>query len=198
VGILYNVANVDKSESSMEKSPKAYHEFMYDNDSGAGILSLFDDVNQLIKTIKSDIEDLNADYNKLKQLYDEFTDFDQAMNSIINTMKYRIEYVENAFLNIVSTARQTVMDQMKEDSTLMSDLESINAMLGNGNNSLNNGSTSSNFRNSGNETTTSTNRSNNVRESIAAAYARANKMRQVKQNNDVTLNYETYDEWMGK
>lgn len=192
---LKNVSSFDQTEANLDKTPNIYNEFMYDNESNGGILSQFDDSMQLFKKVKADIDDLNKRYNSLMKIYDEFTDFDQAMNSIIRTMNRRIELAENAFLNIVSSAQQTLKSQFAQDDTLMADINSINSMLSKNNVSLdNNGSSSDNqayYRDSSNSTKTENKHVNN----IVTAYAAAAKIRAENEKKS-NMYHESYDDWV--
>ena len=124
-----NVASFDQTEANLDKTPQSFENFIYDNASGGGILASFDEVNQLIQTIKGDIDDLHSKYNQLMNMYDTFTDYNDTMNGIIKTMSGNVASIENNFKNIVSTAQQTVQEHMDVDKTLMADLGELNNML---------------------------------------------------------------------
>ena len=188
---LINVSSYDEVEAKREKTPSVFSEYAYDNDTGVGILALFDESMFLFKSIKNDIKELNDLYKKLMRMYDEFTDFDQAMNSIINAMNNRIEAAENAFLNIVSTAQQAIASRMENDTTLISDLNNINDMLIRNNMSLKNDNSKAyneaSYRPSSND--------NKHVNNVVSAYAAAAQMNP-KEERNVDLHYESYDDWI--
>jgi len=126
------VASFDQTEASMDKTPQTFENFIYDNSTGGGILSAFDEVNQLIQTVKGDVEELHQKYNQLMGLYDEFTGYNDTMNGIIKTMSGNVSSIENNFKTIVSTAQQAVETHMGVDKGLMDDLGQLNNMLGAG------------------------------------------------------------------
>ena len=135
------VASYDTSEASLEKTPKTYEEFMYDNETGGGVLALFDDASTLIGQVKKDISELHHQYKVLMGLYDEFYYFNGNMNRIIETMNNNVTEIEGSFKNILTTCQQAVGEVMGQDKTLMDDLDGINSLLNTG--SLNNNSTRS-------------------------------------------------------
>ena len=124
------VAYYDEAEAKAEKTPQVYQEFAYDNASDGGILALFDEAQEKINTIREDVEGLHTTYSQLKELYDEFTNFNDNMDNIIKAMNGRVDTIQKFFTNVVDTARQAVESHQKEDESLMADLEQLNDMLG--------------------------------------------------------------------
>ena len=123
------VAYYDSAEANLEKTPKQYTDFTYDNESDGGILQIFNDVQTKIKDIKSDISSLNSNYNTIIRKYDKFSNFESGMKSIINTMNTRIGNIEQCYKNILTTAQQAVNDHVATDKTLIDDLDTINALI---------------------------------------------------------------------
>ena len=127
---MIKVASYDQSESSMEKTPKTYNEFIYDNETNSGILALFEDVSTQIGKVKSDIDNLHQKYDKLMNMYEEFTQFDTNMNNIIKTMSGNVSNIDKSFKSILNTCQQAISEAMENDKTLIDDLDGINKLLG--------------------------------------------------------------------
>ncbi len=126
---MYEVAYYDKSESNLEKIPKTFNNYTYDNVENGGVLNKFSEIGDKIKSIKTDISNLNTEYGNIIKKYERFSNFETSMNSIINTMTTRIDNINTCYSNILSTAQQAVKDHMASDKTLIDDLDSINALL---------------------------------------------------------------------
>ena len=124
------VAYYDEAEAKLEKIPQVYQDFMYDNATDGGILALFDEAKAKIKTIREDVDGIKGTYTQLKELFDEFTNFNDNMDQISKAMEGKVNTIEQLFTNVVDTARQAVESHQKEDETLMTDLEQLNDMLG--------------------------------------------------------------------
>lgn len=123
------VAYFDSAEANLEKTPKQYTDFTYDNESDGGILQIFNDVQTKIKEVKTDISSLNSNYKSIIRKYEAFSNFETGMNSIINTMNTRIGNIEQCYKNILTTAQQAVNDHVATDKTLIDDLDTINALI---------------------------------------------------------------------
>ncbi|MCR5483933.1 MAG: hypothetical protein K6E99_05970 [Bacilli bacterium] len=126
---MNEVAYYDKTESNLEKSPKTFNDFTYDNEENGGVLNKFSEIGDKIKSIKTDISNLNTEYGNIIKKYEAFSNFETAMNSIVNTMSTRIDNINTCYNNILSTAQQAVKDHVASDKTLIDDLDSINALL---------------------------------------------------------------------
>ena len=126
---MNEVAYYDKTESNLEKSPKTFNDFTYDNEENGGVLNKFSEIGDKIKSIKTDIFNLNTEYGNIIKKYEAFSNFETTMNSIVNTMSTRIDNIHTCYNNILSTAQQAVKDHVASDKTLIDDLDSINALL---------------------------------------------------------------------
>ena len=105
---------------------------MYDNETGGGILAEFDDASKQIAKVKSDVEALHKNYNQLMGMYDTFTDYNDTMNGIINTMSNNVGNIEKSFNTILTSCQQVITENIATDNTLMDDLEGINSLLSRG------------------------------------------------------------------
>ncbi len=126
---MNEVAYYDKAEANYEKKPTPFNDFTYDNEENGGVLNKFSEIGDKIKSIKTDISNLNTEYGNIIKKYEAFSNFETAMNSIINTMSTRIDNINTCYNNILSTAQQAVKDHVASDKTLIDDLDSINALL---------------------------------------------------------------------
>ncbi len=123
------VANYDKGESSLEKTPQTFQNFTYDNSSNGGVLNKLSEIEKKINEIKGDIQNLSTDYKDLIRKYEKFSNYESTMNTIINTMSNNIDVINKSYNNVVKTATQAINEHMSTDSTLMSDLDQLNRLL---------------------------------------------------------------------
>lgn len=126
---MEEVATYYQSEAAAEKEPKSFNDFLYDNEKDGGALNKFAEINSKIVEVKSAIEELNEKYKKMVGDYEYFTNLEDQMNSIINSMNQRAENVAKYFENIVTTCKQVIEEHVKTDANLIDDLEFIDGML---------------------------------------------------------------------
>jgi methyl-accepting chemotaxis protein len=131
---MKEVASYNQAEATAEKEPKVFQEFTYDNDSNGGVLNKFEEINSKIQEIKGIIQDLGGNYNDLVNKYEAFTNYADTMKGIVNSMNQNADAIQTNYKGVVDTAKQAVEEHMKVDSSLMTDLDELNRLLGTGTN----------------------------------------------------------------
>jgi methyl-accepting chemotaxis protein len=131
---MKEVASYNQAEATAEKEPKVFQEFTYDNDSNGGVLNKFEEINSKIQEIKGIIQDLGGNYNDLVNKYEAFTNYADTMKGIVNSMNQNADAIQSNYKGVVDTAKQAVDEHMKVDSSLMTDLDELNRLLGTGTN----------------------------------------------------------------
>lgn len=124
-----NVAHYDDNEARMEKEPNVFQEFCYDNQSDEGVLSIFNQMINKLDTLKNDIADLNQKYVQLEGKYEQFTNFNEEMETIIKRMENSSDVMNTRIQNIIKDATAIVEEKMQTDATFMGDVEQLNNML---------------------------------------------------------------------
>lgn len=131
---MKEVASYNQAEATAEKEPKVFQEFTYDNDSNGGVLNKFEEIKSKIQEIKGIIQQLGLDYDKLVEKYEAFTNYAETMKGIVNAMNQNADAIQSNYKGVVDTAKQAVEEHMKVDSSLMTDLDELNRLLGTGTN----------------------------------------------------------------
>ena len=131
---MKEVASYNQSEATAEKEPKVFNEFTYDNDSNGGVLNKFEEIKSKIQEIKGIIQDLGGNYNDLVNKYEAFTNYADTMKGIVTAMNANADAIQTNYKGVVDTAKQAVEEHMKVDSSLMTDLDELNRLLGTGTN----------------------------------------------------------------
>ena len=129
---MVEVAYYDKGEAGLEKVPKTFQNFTYDNQTDGGILNLLNEVNTKIGQIEGDIQNLQNNYSTLIAKYEKFSNYDQTMKRITQTMTNNIAAIKKSYNNVVKTATQAINEHMSTDSSLMGDLDQLNRLLASG------------------------------------------------------------------
>ncbi len=124
------VGYYNEAKAKEEKEPTAFNEFLYDNQNDGGIIQAFDDLKEVFNKLDDDIANLSAGYKELMDKYEEFTNYNNTMNTIINKMKGNASYFRMRAYQLITSAQTTVQTHIKNDETLMNDLEYLNEMLG--------------------------------------------------------------------
>ena len=129
---MLEVAYYDKSEAILDKTPKSFTNFTYDNQTNGGVLNKLSEIDKKIGQIKNDIQSLSNDYNILIRKYEKFSNYEEVMKKIVTTMSNNIDVINRSYNNVVKTATQAINEHMSTDSTLMSDLDQLNRLLASG------------------------------------------------------------------
>lgn len=125
---MEEVGYFDVSEYNFEKRAGAYESFVYDNVTGGGIIQGFNDTQKIIDAIKTNIDDIRAFNGKLVDTYEEFTDFNEYMQQIIQSLSKNIESVDKLTSELIQSSIQAVEAHIKEDTSLMDDLENLKSL----------------------------------------------------------------------
>ena len=129
---MAEVVTWNDKEANMEKKPKTYNDFQYDTQTDGGCLTKLNEINQLIKTIEDDVENIGNNYTKLQALYNNFTDFNDVMNYNTMTLKNSTANIADAYLEIVNGLQLQVEKLEQSSGELMEDIGSINQLVSSG------------------------------------------------------------------
>ena len=122
----------NESESVMEKTPAVYNEFQYDTSTNGGCLNKLDEINTLINSINDDVGEIAANYSQLQGFYNEFTNYNDLMDSNKMLLQQSTLDIRDAYNAIIAEMQGQVAKMQEDDSTLMEDLENINSLISTG------------------------------------------------------------------
>ena len=125
---MEEVGFFNESEGESVKEPQVFQEFVYDNASSGGIIQGFNDTQKLIDAIKTNIDEIRAFNGKLVDNYDRFTDFNESMQQIIQSLSKNIERVDQVTSTLIKSSIQIIEEHMSEDASLMDDLENLKSL----------------------------------------------------------------------
>ena len=126
---MANVVTWNDSEAVLVKEPSAFKDFTYDNETDTGILQKLDEVKQISARIKMDIREIQSNYNYLVSKYDAFSDYEETMDVNINRLDASAESFDEAFVQLISVLQDQLLEHMKEDSSLIDDIDGLNELL---------------------------------------------------------------------
>ncbi len=119
----------DEVEANSKKEAISYSKFSYDSDPENGAIADFNKAKTMMETIKEDIATIAGDFSKLKELYDEFTGYNDSMDTSINRLNASAEEVSRYMSSLFSGALEDISELASKDTTFMEDLKSMNEML---------------------------------------------------------------------
>ncbi|MCR5483934.1 MAG: hypothetical protein K6E99_05975 [Bacilli bacterium] len=126
MAITYN-----SQEAKLEKKPTTYQGFTYDTETDSGCINKFEEVSKLILDVSNDVEELGNKYTSLQAKYDNFTDFNDKMNSNKNSLRNSVDNIKKGFDSITQNLNKQVTALQANDASLMTDLESIAKLISN-------------------------------------------------------------------
>ena len=119
----------DEAEAKSQKIPTTFNDFVYDNETGGGIIQGLTDSDDIMEKIRGKVEDLSKFNTKLANTYKEFTNFNETIDSIITSMNSSIDTAHKTTTSLTKTAVQAIEEHMTVDSTLMDDLSGLKSVL---------------------------------------------------------------------
>jgi len=152
VPVTYN-----SQEAKNEKKPTVYQSFTYDNETNGGILSKINEVNSIISDIETSIGDISSCYSKLQAYYDQFTDYNELMNSNKQKLVSSANNIKTYYVKLLKQMQGNIAELQSRDASLISDLTGINRLLGNATNASNTNNNRHSRPTNPNNTTTTTN-----------------------------------------
>ena len=120
---MKDVVTFDTAEATLEKVPKVYDEFKYDNESNEGALNKLNDINEKVNTISSQIDSLADKYIQLQGMYEEFTGFNETMNINIMSFKSATNGVKVLHNKLVTELQNQISAAAKADDELLEDVD---------------------------------------------------------------------------
>ena len=125
---MQEVCYFNATEANSEKIPKTYDNFMYES----AIVDSFNNIIQKVADVRSDVETITSNYTTLKGKFEEFTDFDKAMDTNSRNLSDFAERIERFSKQCLNAAITLVQDKVKEDQSFQGDLDKLNSVLSNG------------------------------------------------------------------
>ena len=125
---MEEVGFFNETECNFAKEPQVFQEFIYDNVTGGGIIQGYNDTQKIIDAIKTNIDEIRAFNGKLVDTYEKFTDFNESMQMVIQSLNKNIERVDKLTSELIQSSIQAVESHIKEDTSLMDDLENFKSL----------------------------------------------------------------------
>ena len=142
---MTDVVTWNSSEANMVKEPTIFNDFTYDTETDDGCLTKFEDIINLINDITDDVEDISSKYGELQLIYKEFTNYNSSMDSNKKALTASVNSFKDEYIKALSDLQRQVEGLQQNDATLIDDLESISALLGNITGEKKNNSTEAGF-----------------------------------------------------
>lgn len=128
---MANVVSVVNFNGRTERiEPQTWDSFLYDNDTNGGIIAAIDTLFDQIRTIESDISELETAYNTLIGLYD-VCPFEEALKSNIRSLNGTKEVLIKFSNQLVTNIQSQLQQAVDKDNTLSTDLELLQTLADN-------------------------------------------------------------------
>ena len=128
-GEVKQVATFYDTDASAEKTPETFGNFCYDNETGIGVITAFENIVKQIEKIKDDIDGWNQCGTTLVSKYEAFSNFEEEISSIKQRMENSSNAMSERLTKILEDARDFVNYKMREDSSYIKDLELLNSTI---------------------------------------------------------------------
>ena len=136
---MYEVASLDEANCSRKKVDKMkecgaqWKTFHYDNETAPGIIQHFYDLKNIVNGsdgIVQKVSEMKSQYNDLKGKYEEFTNYNETMDSYIRTAETVADVCNMRIEKIIKAVYDIVVKAAEEDKTLLDDVEALKDLLG--------------------------------------------------------------------
>lgn len=126
---MADVVTWNDSEANLVKEPTVFNDFTYDTQTDEGCLNKFNDVEKIINDISEDITNISARYSELQSLYNEFTDYNENMDTNKRKLESSVEAIRGTYTQLLESMNTQVEELQKDDEELITDLDNINEMI---------------------------------------------------------------------
>ena len=123
-------------EASLIKEPTIFKDFVYDTQTDEGILNKISDVKSIMDNIEEDINSILEEYDKLQNMYNEFTNYDEKMKINIQKLNESLKQTRLFYRNLLESIKEQVNKLRTNDEELNEDLTNLYNMIGEINNKI--------------------------------------------------------------
>ncbi len=127
------VTYIDTAEAMAEKTAKVFSDTQYDDSTAStGAFGKLDEIKTKVDSISENVGELMDRYKELEGMYDQFTNFNEAMDQNIYRFELVIGNINQQYTELKTAIEERVNEQVKADQELNQDIESNTNEITNG------------------------------------------------------------------